>query len=187
MADREYEEELVKVGLRNELYPKYRETPIEKLFRYHNFNEPLDTCTKAELLVGMCMDNRKQLRIPNNFAYIIRTGGGNLRYNEFKISYAIAMGGVSCIALIGHDHCGMVNLISKKQDFINGMIETAGWNRKQAEEHFNSFAPMFEIENEIGFLNSEVKRLRDKYPKILIAPLFYNLEDNLLYLMAEDR
>ena len=34
----------------------------------------------------MCMDNRKQLRLPDNFAYILRTGGGNIRYSEFKIS-----------------------------------------------------------------------------------------------------
>ncbi len=179
--------ELVMINSITDLYPKYRDTPIEQLFRYHNLNEPFDLCTKASLLVGMCMDNRKQLRIPNNYAYIIRTGGGNLRYNEFKISYAIALGDVKCIALIGHNHCGMVNLISKKQDFIQGMVKNAGWNEKQAEEHFRSFAPMFEIENEIGFLNSEVKRLREKYPRILIAPLFYNIEDNLLYLMEEDR
>ncbi len=187
MSENTTKNELVMINSVAEIYSKYRDTPIEQLFRYHNFNEPLDACAKASLLVGMCMDNRKQLRIPNNFAYIIRTGGGNLRYNEFKISYAIALGDVKCIALIGHDHCGMVNLISKKQDFIQGMVKNAGWNEKQAEEHFSSFAPMFEIENEIGFLNSEVKRLREKYPGILIAPLFYHIEDNLLYLMEEDR
>lgn len=187
MSDEIYMKELVRVKDITDLYSKYRDTPIEKLFRYHNFEEPFKACNKASMLVGMCMDNRKQLTIPNNFAYIIRTGGGNLRFNEFKISYAVAMGGVKCIALIGHDHCGMVNLISKKEDFINGMVNNAGWTQKQAEEHFNSFAPMFEIENEVGFLNSEVKRLREKYPKILIAPLFYHIEDNLLYLMEEDR
>lgn len=49
-----------------------------------------------------------------------------------------------------------------------------------------SFAPMFEIENETSFLLSETKRLREKYPKILIAPLFYNVDDNLLYLVKEN-
>ncbi len=62
------------------------------------------------------MDNRKQLNIPNNFAYILRTGGGNLRYSEFKISYAIAVGGVKALALIGHNRCGMVNLMNKRKD-----------------------------------------------------------------------
>ena len=55
-----------------------------------------------------------------------------------------------------------------------------------AERHFLSYAPMFEIGNEIDFLLSEVKRLREQYPKVLVAPLFYKLEDNLLYQIKED-
>jgi carbonic anhydrase len=131
------------------------------------------------------MDNRKHLRIPDNFAYIIRTGGANLRYSEFKVSYAIAVGNVKHIALIGHNNFGMVNLISKKESFINGLVENAGWDREWAEQHFLHFAPMFEIGNEIDFLLSEAKRLRLRYPKIMIAPLFYKIEDNKLYLINE--
>lgn len=177
---------LVKVQHSKDIFSIYKNTAIEKLFEYHNMGIAFEQYDRAELLVGMCMDNRKQLNIPNNFAYILRTGGGNLRYSEFKISYAIAVGGVKTIALIGHNHCGMVNLMGKKEKFIKGLMINAGWDKKQAEEHFMSFAPMFEIENEISFLLSETKRLREKYPKILIAPLFYNVEDNLLYLVKED-
>lgn len=179
--------ELIRVAVEADIFPKYKNTPIEKLFRYHNLGQPFDKCTKAELLIGMCMDNRKQLKIPNNFAYILRSGGGNLRASEFKISYAIALGGVKTVAIIAHNYCGMVNLISKKNEFIKGMVENAGWKEKQAEEHFMSFAPMFEIENEIDFLKSEIRRLSDRYPKILFAPLYYNVEDNLLYLLDYDR
>lgn len=176
----------MKVENIKDILPIYENTSIEKLLKYHNLGYKLEECNKAELLVGMCMDNRKQLNIPNNFAYILRTGGGNLRYSEFKISYAIAVGGVKTLALIGHNHCGMVNLMNKKEKFIQGLVDNAGWNMQQAEEHFMSFAPMFEIENEISFLLSETKRLREKYPKILIAPLFYNVDDNLLYLVKEN-
>jgi len=66
----------------------------------------------------MCMDNRKHLHMPDNFAFIIRTGGANLRYSEFKVSYAIAVGGVRHIALIGHSKCGMVNLAARKEAFV---------------------------------------------------------------------
>lgn len=132
------------------------------------------------------MDNRKYLHIPDNFAFIIRTGGANLRYSEFKVSYAIAVGQVKHIALIGHNNCGMVNLISRKENFIQGLVETAGWESKSAEEHFLHFAPMFEINNEIDFILSEVKRLRNRYPKIQIAPMFYLVEDNKLYFIKED-
>jgi len=131
------------------------------------------------------MDNRKSLRIPDNFAYIIRAGGANLRYSEFKVSYAIAVGAVKCIALIGHNNCGMVNLASKREIFVKGLVENGGWQRASAEEHFWHFAPMFEIGNEMDFVSSEAKRLRVRYPKILIAPMMYLVEDNLLYLIRE--
>jgi carbonic anhydrase len=132
------------------------------------------------------MDHRKRLRIPTNFAYIIRTGGANLRYNEFQVSYALAVGGVDTIALIGHNNCGMVNLIAKKDEFVSGLIEKAGWQTNLAEDHFLHFAPMFEIGNEIDFTLSEAVRLRLRYPGVLVAPMLYKVEDNLLYLIEED-
>ena len=165
---------------------QYRETPIGHLLEYHNLGRDLDSYTSAELLIGMCMDNRKHLRIPDNFAFIIRTGGANLRYSEFKVSYAISVGGIRSIALIGHTQCGMVNLIARKDQFVQGLVKGAGWQEQSAEEHFFHYAPMFEIGNEVDFVLSEVKRLRLRYPKILIAPLMYRVEDNRLYLIQEN-
>ena len=164
---------------------EYRNTPVGLLFEYHNLNKPLDTCERAQLLVGMCMDNRKHLHMPDNFAFIIRTGGANLRYSEFKVSYAIAVGQISHIVLIGHNNCGMVNLIACESEFINGLVTIAGWERDRAEEHFMHYAPMFEIGNETDFVLSETKRLRLRYPKIIIAPLYYKVEDNRLYVINE--
>lgn len=177
---------LIKIVSKENISEKYLNTPIGKLLEYHNLDYEFDSYDKAQLLIGMCMDNRKQLKIPQNFAFIIRTGGANLRYSEFKVSYAIAIGNVKHIALIGHNNCGMVNLISKKENFINGLVEKAGWDRDFAEQHFMNFAPMFEIGNEIDFILSETKRLRMKYPKITVAPLIYKIEDNKLYLVKED-
>lgn len=176
---------LLNVSSENEISPEYKDTAIGLLLEYHNLNRPLDVCLKAQLLIGMCMDNRKHLRMPDNFAYIIRAGGANLRYSEFKISYAIAIGDVQCIALIGHNNCGMVNLISQKDQFIQGLVGNAGWDKELAEEHFTHFAPMFEIDNEIDFILSEVKRLRLKYPKVLVAPMLYSVDDGRLYLISE--
>ncbi len=176
---------LVTVATAEDIFPQYRDTSIGQLLEYHNLNRPLETFTRAELLIGMCMDNRKHLRIPDNFAFIIRAGGANLRYSEFKVSYAIAVGNVNAIALIGHNNCGMVNLMARKDIFIQGLVENAGWDREWAEEHFMHFAPMFEIGNEVDFVLSEAKRLRLRYPKIQVAPLFYRVEDNRLYLIQE--
>jgi len=177
---------LISITKKTAIFPEYRSTAIGQLLEYHNLNTALGSYTKAELLIAMCMDHRKRLRIPGNFAYIIRTGGANLRYSEFKVSYAIAVGGVKSVALIGHSNCGMVNLQSKKEAFIHGLVENAGWDKERAEEHFVHYAAMFEIGNAADFVSSEAKRLRLRYPQILIAPLFYKVEDNLLYLIEED-
>ena len=176
---------LVSISSSEDIFPEYRNTPIGLLLEYHNLGRKPDTYTQAQMLIGMCMDNRKHLHIPDNFAFIIRTGGANLRYSEFKVSYAIAVGNVQHIVLIGHNNCGMVNLISRKDEFINGLVDKAGWDREWAEEHFMHFAPMFEIGNEIDFVTSEAKRLRLRYPKITVAPMIYKVEDNLLYLINE--
>ena len=177
---------LLTIASKSDIPREYRETPIGRLLEFHNLDGDLRPCTNAELLIGMCMDNRKHLHIPDNFAFIIRTGGANLRYSEFKVSYAIAVGGIRCIALIGHTQCGMVNLIARKEQFVQGLVDAAGWQPESAEEHFFHFAPMFEIGNEIDFVSSEVKRLRLRYPKIVVAPLIYRVEDNRLYLIQEN-
>ena len=177
---------LLPVQSPDDILPEYQQTPIGLLLEYHNLNRPPDTYDRAQLLTGMCMDNRKHLHIPDNFSFIIRSGGANLKYSEFKVSYAIAVAQIRHIALIGHNHCGMVNLMSRRTQFINGLVETAGWEKERAEEHFMQFAPMFEIGNETDFILSETRRLRLRYPKIQIAPMFYLVEDNRLYFINEE-
>lgn len=176
---------LLPIESKDDIPSQYENTPTGLLLEYHNLGRSHDSYSSAHVLVGMCMDNRKQLRIPDNFAFIIRSGGANLRYSEFKVSYAIAVGGVRSIALIGHTQCGMVNLIARKEQFVQGLMERVGWSRETAEEHFALHAPMFEIGNETDFILSECKRLRLRYPNIPVAPMLYRVEDNLLYLIEE--
>src|SRR3989339_779778 len=176
---------LIPIQSTDDILSEYQQTPIGLLLEYHNLERTFDTYINAELLIGMCMDNRKHLHIPDNFAFIIRAGGANLRYSEFKVSYAIAVGDIQHIALIGHNNCGMVNLISRREQFINGLVNKAGWDREWAEEHFMHFAPIFEIGNEIDFVISEEKRMRLRYPKITVAPMHYKVDENRLYLINE--
>ena len=177
--------QLTAINRAKDIPAAYRHNAIGRLLEYHNLHRPFETYAQAQLLIGMCMDNRKHLRTPDNFAFIIRTGGANLRYSEFKVSYAIAVGGVSCIALIGHTHCGMVNLASRKALFIEGLTKRGGWKRQDAEEHFERYSAMFEIGSETDFVLSEVKRLRMRYPNVTIAPILYQVEDNRLYVLRE--
>ena len=133
----------------------------------------------------MCMDYRKYIEIPRRFAYVMRAGGANLLSLEFEISYAIAVGGVRHIAVIGHNECGMAHLAPHREGFIQGLMEGAGWERKRAEEHFQQSLPAFETGDEIDFVLQETRRFREDYPKIVTAPFLYRLEDHLLYLIRE--
>ncbi|MBI5008496.1 MAG: carbonic anhydrase [Bacteroidia bacterium] len=179
-------EKLLPVNSVADIHVVYRDNPIGLLLEYHNLSRKFESYERASLLVGMCMDNRKHLHIPDNFAFIIRSGGANLRYSEFKVSYAIGVGNVKHIVLIAHNNCGMVNLMARESEFVRGLMENAGWEKDRAEEHFMHFAPMFEVGNEKDFTLSEAKRLRMRYPKIMIAPLYYSVDDNRLYFIKED-
>lgn len=176
---------LIPITKKEDIPAIYQNNPIGLLLEFHNLGKPFENYQQACLLIGMCMDNRKHMHMPDNFAFIIRSGGANLRYSEFKVSFAIAVGGVKHIALIGHDQCGMVNLLARKAQFIEGLTKTAGWTREEAEDHFLHFSPMYEIGNETDFILSEVKRLRLRYPKIQIAPMMYTVESGLLSLIDE--
>jgi carbonic anhydrase len=184
-ADTAVTNRLAEVSKPEDIFPQYVGTPIAKLLEYHNLERELDPHSQAELLIGMCMDSRKHLRIPDNFAFILRAGGANLRPSEFKVSYAVAVGGARAIALLGHTQCGMVNLMARKDAFIQGLVD-AGWEQGTAEDHFYHYWSTFEIGNEEDFVLAEAKRLRLRYPKIPVAPMIYRVEDNRLYQLRED-
>lgn len=176
---------LISVARSEDIPDCYRHTPIGLLLQYHNLNRPPEHYVNAQLLIGMCMDYRKRLRIPDDFAYILRAGGANLRPSEFKVSFAIAIGGVRAITLIAHDRCGMVNLASREDAFVDGLVEV-GWDREDARDHFRSLAPHFEIGDELAFVHEEARRLRRRYPKVLVAPLMYGIDDDRLYQILKD-
>lgn len=51
----------------------YRNTPLALFLEYHNLGRPFSVHPQASLL------------IPDNVAFIIRSGGENLRYSDFKV------------------------------------------------------------------------------------------------------
>jgi carbonic anhydrase len=179
-------EKLIPITKVEDIFPEYRNTPVGLLLEYHNLNRAFETYTGARLLIATCMDNRISLQLPDKYAYIIRTGGGNILHNDFHISYAVAVGQIKYIVLIGHNKCGMVNLEERKDSFVSGLVERAGWTKEIAENHFDQDVSQCEIENEIEYLLKDVERLREQYPKIEVVPLMYLVEDNLLYQIKEE-
>src|SRR6185295_3638340 len=127
---------ILPANYREEILPAYRDTPVGLLLEYHNLGRALGSGTAPQLLIGMCMDSRKALRLPNDFAFVLRTAGANMRDNEFRVSYAIAVGGVRTIALIAHTDCGMVRLSERRTEFVQGLMNAAGWEEERAVRHF---------------------------------------------------
>ena len=177
---------ILSVAQEEDILPEYRGTPVGRLVAYHNLGHGPAAVSRPELLIGMCMDSRKHLRIPNDFAFVLRTAGANMRDNEFRISYAIAVGGVHTIVLIAHTDCGMAQLQRRREQFIEGMVANAGWDRARAERHFADSAPKFGIKDEVEFVLQESARLRGIYPKIQVAPLLYRVDDDFLYQVCAD-
>ncbi len=115
---------LIDIAVESDIPAAYRAGPLGALLRYHNLGADMPKrAEKPELLIGMCMDSRKHLRIPDNFAFILRTGGANLRLAEFRVSYAIAVGGVRAIALIAHTNCGMSGLVARREVMARAEIQ----------------------------------------------------------------
>lgn len=173
--------QLIPVNKRGDILKTYIDTPIGDLIEYHNLDRKFDHYDEAKMVIGMCMDNRKEVRRPKRFAFVLRSGGANMRNSLFKISYAIAVANIQHMALIGHTNCAMVNLNERKELFVEGLMKNAGWTKRQALEHFEEFEPQFEIGDEVDFLIAEAKRLEEMYPKITFAPLLFKVEDGRIY------
>jgi len=173
--------QIIPVNCDDDILPEYRGTPVGLLLEYQNLGRAMRAAPVPQLLIGMCMDSRKSLHIPNDFAFVLRTAGANMRDNEFRISYAIAVGGVRTIVLIAHTDCGMARLGERREQFIRGLMDAAGWDEARAIRHFEDCAPKFGIRDEVEFVLSEAERLRAIYPRITIVPLLYRVEDDLLY------
>jgi carbonic anhydrase len=172
---------LVPVNSVSDILPMYRGTPVEQLLRYHNLGEPLPPSTgHAEILVGMCMDHRKDLRLPQEFAYVLRAAGGNLGGSEFEISYAVGVGRVSAIALLAHTDYGMAHVTEKRDAFVRGLVEWGGCTEEAASRHFAEHASRYEIGDPLEFVVAEAARLQSYYPRLIVAPLLYTVEDDRL-------
>jgi len=178
--------QIIPVNYREDILPEYQGTPVGLLLEYHNLGRAVGSSPAPQLLIGMCMDSRKSLRIPNDFAFVLRTAGANMRDNEFRISYALAVGGVRTIVLIAHTDCGMARLYQRRDQFIQGLRDAVGWDEARAVKHFEESAPKFGIRDEVDFVLHEANRLRAIYPRIMIVPLLYRVEDDLLYQLRPD-
>jgi carbonic anhydrase len=180
------DERLIPVQTDKDILPAWRGTPVADLLGYQNLEQPHRPYARAELLIGTCMDGRIRLRLPGGFAFILRTGGASPRPVEFEISFAVAARGLRAMALIGHDDCGMSQLTERREAYVAGLVEV-GWAQEAAERHFAEHVPTVAIPDPAAFVIAEAARLRERYPGLLVAPLFYTVGEGLLYQLRGGR
>ena len=172
---------LSEVRHKDDILPDYQDGPVGDLLSYENLGKSHNVYTLPRLLIGTCMDHRIELRIPKNFACVLRVAGSDLRRVEFDVSYEVAVRGVRAIALVAHENCGMEDLGSQREKFVDGLVTNGGWQQREAEEQFDRSAPGMGTTDTIGFVRSQARRLMERYPKVLVAPLFYSVGESVLY------
>jgi len=176
---------LITIKSESDMPAAYHGTPVSRLLMYHNLDAGGGAHEKPELLIVMCMDSRQRMRLPRNFAFFIRNAGARVEETMFDISFAIAVGGVEAVAVVGHTDCRMVGLEASEEKFINGLSERGGWNQEQARLHFSTMCPSLSKRDVVESVRSNAVLLRSMYPKSVVVPLVYEVGDGLLYLVKE--
>lgn len=179
MSDSCYKDRLFDISSPDKIPEHWKGTPFEGLINAHNFGMGIESTGKPQLLIATCIEFRYALPVPRMHAYVIRRASGRLIGSEFSVAYAIAKG-VRHMALIGHNDCGMTQVQPNRQGMINALVEE-GWHRDRAEEFFDYHAGRYSISDELGSLEREYIRLKRLFRRIKIAPLFYSLADNKVF------
>ena len=169
----------------DDILPAYRGTPIERLLRAHNLGEPGPAASRPELFIATCIDNRETLAFPPGFAFVLRTAGVRLHGNEFELAYAVAVGGVSAVALIAHTDCGMAHVRDRRDEFVRGLVARGGVGADEAGAHFDAHLAAYALGDPVATVVEEAEEVRAWLPRLLVAPLLYRIEDGRLAQVAE--
>jgi len=162
-----------------------RTTPIETLLKCQNMGEiDGNQSQDPDLVIGMCIDYRKSLALPQNCAYVIRRTGANMEGSEFSIALALSSG-IEYMALIAHNHCVMSDPHVKRGSFIASLTGNHGWSEDQAASFFDQHASSREIDDAIDFSIKEARRLSNLFCGLKVVPMLFMLEDNLIYLVKD--
>lgn len=176
---------LVSISEESDIPQMFRNTPIETLLKSNNMGKIEVTPNETpELIIGMCIDYRKSLYLPRDWAYVIRREGANMLGAEFALALGMSMG-ANYMALIAHDNCAMAKPQNNRERFIKCLTEEHGWTSDLATRFFEDHIRSREIGNEISFILEETNRLQHTFKGMTIVPMLYRLEDSKLYLIKD--
>ena len=176
---------LVRVSKPEDIPEFLRNTPIEALLKCQNMGEvDANQSEDPDLVIGMCIDYRKSLSLPQNCAYVIRRTGANMAGSEFSLALALSTG-IEYMALIAHNHCVMSDPHVKRGAFVSALTGKHGWSDDQALSFFDEHASSREIDDAIDFSIKESRRLSNLFRGLKVVPMLFMLEDNLVYLVKD--
>lgn len=176
---------LVRVSKPEDIPVFLRDTPIETMLKCQNMGEvDANQSEDPDLVIGMCIDYRKSLSLPQNCAYVIRRTGANMAGSEFSLALALSTG-IEYMALIAHNHCVMSDPHVKRGAFVSALTGKHGWSNDQALSFFDEHASSREIDDAIDFSLKEARRLSNLFRGLKVVPMLFMLEDNLVYLVKD--
>lgn len=186
IAPHDSRDRLITVAEASDILPRYRGTPIEELLQYQNLGMAMPASVeRARLFITMCIDYRKELRVPNQFAFVMRTAAGRLHGNEWELAFAVGIGGLGTVALLGHNDCAMMHVTEKEDHFVQGLVERGGCEPWAARMLFEANANEHEIFDPVSFVLEQARHVRQVYPKLLVAPLLYDVFTDRLLQVVE--
>ncbi len=178
-------ERLLPVRTVSDIPPHLQRTPVEDLLRSQNmYDIGYDISPAPNLIICMCIDHRKQLHLPKNGAYIIRSPGANMKGQEYSIALALGAG-INYMALIVHNKCLMSNPFEQKEPLQKALQTKHGWNDQQLADAFGHFASR-QIGDPISFALSERDRLQDLFKGLKVIPLLYDVYSDRLYVIKPE-
>lgn len=176
---------LVEIKKIDDIPSSLRNTPVEELIRCQNFYEvTTDGALYGDMIVGMCIDYRRQVHLPKNCSCVIRTPGANMQDSEFSIALAIAAG-IKIMALVVHNKCQMEDPYRRRERFVETLRAEQLWTTEQAEQFFEQKAGALEIDDPVDFAVTECRRLKNLFPKLRLVPLYYNVDNDRIFLIKD--
>lgn len=150
--------------------------PIQTLLQSHNHGVSFPPFAQPALAVVTCMDFRIQLRMPENFAFVLRTGGANPEPVEAYLAFSVARMGIQVAALIGHTDCAMqypdpyaLNQLPTEDEYIR---------------RYRAQIAALAIGEVVPFTRQKAQILAGRLG-IPVIPLLYHVENHYLQCLGE--
>ena len=176
---------LISIKTASDIPPALIRTPIEGLLRAQNlYDVGFDISASPSLIIGMCIDHRKQINIPKNGAYIVRSPGANMKGQEYSIALALSAG-ITYMALIVHNKCLMTNPFVQQKQFEEALIQKHGWTKEQLQEAYDHFTER-KIGDPTSFAIAEAQRLQNLFKGLTVVPMLYDVFDDRLFVIKTE-